>query len=314
MAHIVITGGAGFVGSHLCDALLGRGDRVTALDNYITGSADNVAHLADHPGFTLLEQDVSEGIPVDGEVDAVLHFASPASPLHYFRHPIATLKAGSFATHHALELARARGATFLMASTSEVYGDPQVSPQPESYYGNVSSIGPRSCYDEAKRYAEAVTMAFHRQYDLDTRIVRLFNTYGPRMDLHDGRALPAFLKAAEEGGTLEVHGDGTQTRAFCYVDDTVRGILTVLEKAGPEPVNVGRPGEMRILDFATLLLELAGSDADLVHVDALEDDPKRREPDVTRLRALGWAPEVDVREGLRRTIQWFRERAARVGA
>ncbi|MDJ0973743.1 MAG: NAD-dependent epimerase/dehydratase family protein [Planctomycetota bacterium] len=309
MAHIVLTGGAGFVGSHLCDALLARGDRVTAFDNFTTGSRANVAHLAGNDAFRLVEQDVSLGIPVEGDVDAVLHFASPASPKHYLADPIATLRAGSYATHHALDLSRDRGAVFMMASTSEVYGDPEITPQPESYWGNVSSIGPRSCYDEAKRYAEAATMAYRRQHGLDTRIVRLFNTYGPRMDLDDGRALPAFLKAAEEGGAIEIHGDGLQTRAFCYVDDTVEGILTVLDKGDDHPVNVGRPGEMTILDFARLVLELTESDAEITHVAPLEHDPKRREPEIRRLEALGWAPQVDVREGLERTVAWFRARA-----
>lgn len=309
MAHIVITGGAGFVGSHLCDALLARGDRVTAFDNFITGSAENVAHLRERDDFQLIEHDVSKGLPVDGDIDAILHFASPASPVHYLAHPIETLKAGSFATHAALELCRERGARFLMASTSEVYGDPQITPQPESYWGNVSSIGPRSCYDEAKRYAEAVTMAYRRQHAVDTRIVRLFNTYGPRMDLDDGRALPAFLKAAEAGDELLIHGDGTQTRAFCYVADTVAGILTVLDHGDDQPFNIGRPGEMTILDFARGVVELTNSPSTLTFGERLEHDPNRREPDITRLKALGWSPTVDVQDGLRRTIAWFRERA-----
>lgn len=310
MAHVLITGGSGFLGSHLSDAFLERGDRVTAVDNFLTGSPDNVAHLASEDRFTLVEHDVTEGIPVEGDVDVVLHFASPASPVHYYAHPIKTLRAGSIGTENALQLAREHGARFLMASTSEVYGDPERCPQPETYWGHVNSIGPRSCYDEAKRYGEAVTMAYHRQYDVDTRIVRFFNTYGPRMALDDGRVLPAFIAAAERGEALSVHGSGTQTRSFSYVADSVAGVLAVLEDGDHMPYNVGATGEMSILDFARLVLEVMDRDVPIRHTEAWQDDPKRREPDLARLRGLGWTPQVGLREGLERTVSWFRDRYA----
>jgi len=308
MGHVVITGGSGFVGSHLADAFLARGDRVTALDNFITGSPDNVGHLVDRPEFTLIEQDVSDGIRVDGDVDTVLHFASPASPMGYLQYPIQTLKVGSLGTHNALGLARAKGARFLMASTSEVYGDPEVTPQPESYWGNVNPIGPRGVYDEAKRFSEALTLAYRKMHGIDAQIVRIFNTYGPRMAVEDGRALPAFVTAALTDKPLTIFGDGSFTRSFCYVSDTVSGILAVLEKGDGTPVNVGSPGEITILEFARMIVELAGSKSEILFADEMQDDPKRREPDITKARALGWQPEIPLSEGLQRTIEWFRQR------
>ncbi len=307
MAHVVITGGAGFLGSHLCDAYLARGARVTAVDNLCTGSLLNIQHLEDNPDFAFIKRDVSDGFGVSGDVDAVLHFASPASPIGYLQMPIQTLKVGAMGTHNALGLARAKGAKFIVASTSEIYGDPEITPQPESYWGNVNSIGPRGCYDEAKRFAEAITVAYRQQHDLDAQIVRIFNTYGPRMAIDDGRALPAFVGAALRGQPLHIFGDGSQTRSFCYVDDTVRGIMTVLDEGDGSPVNVGSPGEMSILDFAKLIVELTGSDSEIVHKDAMVDDPQRREPVIDKAKALGWEPRIPLREGLERTIAWFRE-------
>ena len=279
---------------------------MTAVDNFITGSRDNVAHLVDRPEFTLIEADVSKGVPVEDDVDVVMHFASLASPVHYFQKPIETLLSGSRGTEECLALARRSDARFLLASTSEVYGDPEVTPQPESYWGRVNPIGLRSCYDESKRYAEAVTMAWHRVHGMDTRIVRIFNTYGPRMAFDDGRVLPAFLAAAETGEPLVVHGDGAQTRSFCYVSDTVAGILRVLDGQGIEPVNVGGPGETTIRAFAELVIEITGREARIESGPANPDDPLRREPDLTRLRGLGWTPTVPLREGLERTLQWYR--------
>lgn len=307
MGHIVITGGAGFLGSHLCDAYLARGDRVTAVDNLCTGSYENIRHLESNDDFAFMERDVSDGFGVTGDVDAVLHFASPASPIGYLQMPIQTLKVGAMGTHNALGVARAKGAKFIVASTSEIYGDPQVTPQPETYWGNVNTIGPRGCYDEAKRFAEAITVAYRQQHGIDSQIVRIFNTYGPRMDIEDGRALPAFVGAALRGEPLHIFGDGSQTRSFCYVDDTVRGIMTVLDKGDGSPVNVGSPGEMSILDFAKLIIELTGSDSEIVHDEAMVDDPQRREPLIDKAKALGWQPEVPLRDGLTRTIAWFRE-------
>ncbi|MFV1958038.1 MAG: NAD-dependent epimerase/dehydratase family protein [Planctomycetota bacterium] len=308
MGRIVVTGGAGFLGSHLVDALRGRGDQVVVVDNFVTGSPENLAHHHGE-GLEVVRRDVCDGIGVTGPVDAVLHFASPASPRDYLEMPIQTLKAGGLGTHNALGLARAKDAAFLLASTSEVYGDPEVHPQPESYWGHVNPVGPRGVYDEAKRFAEAMTMAYRQVHGLRTQIVRIFNTYGPRMRLHDGRALPAFLDAAERGCTMEVHGTGEQTRSFCYVEDTVAGILTVLAKGDGQPVNVGATGEMTILAFADLMKEVTGSTSAVKHVPGMVDDPKRREPDLRRARALGWAPRVGLREGLERTVAWFRERA-----
>jgi dTDP-glucose 4,6-dehydratase len=303
---VVVTGGAGFLGSHLVDALHARGDRVTVVDNLVTGTLDNLRGRLG-ADVVFVEKDVSDGIFVTGPVDAVLHFASPASPKDYLRLPIQTLKAGSLGTHNALGLAKAKGARFLLASTSEVYGDPEVSPQPETYWGHVNPVGPRSVYDEAKRFAEALTTAYRRVHGLDAKIVRIFNTYGPRMRVDDGRALPEFLAAAEKGEPIRVHGDGSQTRSFCYVSDTVAGVLAVLERAEGLPVNVGARGEITILEFARLVKRLTGSRSEIVHAEAMADDPRRREPDLARATALGWGPKVALEEGLRRTIAWFRE-------
>lgn len=314
MARIVITGGAGFIGSHLVDAFLARGDRVVAVDNLLTGNRDNVAAHEGRAGFEFVHRDVCQGVFLTGPVDAVLHFASPASPRDYLEYPIQTLKVGALGTHAALGLARAKGARFLLASTSEVYGDPEVHPQKETYWGNVNPVGPRGVYDEAKRYAEAMTMAYHRVHGIDTRIVRIFNTYGPRMRLNDGRALPEFLSQALTGAPLTVHGDGSQTRSFCYVSDTVAGILAVLERGGADPVNVGAPGEISILQMARKVIAATGSRSEVVHVPAMVDDPRRREPDLARARALGWAPSTSLDAGLARTVEWFRAAlAARAG-
>ncbi len=306
--HIVITGGAGFIGSHLCDACLARGDRVTAVDNLITGSLDNIAHLEGRDDFAFVHRDISDGFGITGPVDVVLHFASPASPLGYLKYPIQTMKVGGVGTHNALGLARAKEAKYLFASTSEVYGDPAMTPQPETYWGNVNPVGPRGVYDEAKRFGEALSTAYRNVHGLDTQIVRLFNTYGPRMDIDDGRALPAFVKAALANDPLVIFGDGSQTRSFCYVSDTVRGILTLLDGGDGTPVNVGRPGELSILEFAKMIIEIVGSKSEIVFEAPMEDDPQRREPVIDKARALGWEPEVDLQEGLERTIAWFRER------
>ena len=308
MARVVLTGGAGFVGSHLADALVERGDEVVAVDNLCTGRTANVAHLDGHERFTLVEADVSAGpIPVSGPVDAVLHFASPASPKDYLAMPLETLLVGSAGTHAALELAAANGARFMIASTSEVYGDPLVHPQPESYWGNVSSVGPRSCYDEAKRYAEAVTMAYHRSRDVDVRVLRIFNTYGPRMQVDDGRVVSNFLAQALSGAPITVYGDGTQTRSFCFVADEVAGILALLDGDLTGPVNIGNPGEFTMLELAELVLELTGSSSTIVHEPLPEDDPKQRRPDITIAREhLGWEPAISLREGLERSIPYFR--------
>jgi dTDP-glucose 4,6-dehydratase len=310
MARVVITGGAGFLGSHLVDAFRADGDAVTVVDNLLTGSLANLEAHRGKPGFEFVQRDVSLGVFLSGPVDAVLHFASPASPRDYLEHPIPTLKVGGLGTHNALGLARAKGARFLLASTSEVYGDPDVHPQPETYWGHVNPVGPRGVYDEAKRFAEALTMAYHRFHGIDTRIVRIFNTYGPRMRLADGRALPQFLSQALRGEPVTVHGDGSQTRSFCYVDDTVAGIRAVLERAGADPVNVGAPGERTILDLARLVVRLTGSRSPVVHVEAMVDDPRRREPDLARARALGWSPRTSFEDGLSRTIASFRHAVA----
>jgi dTDP-glucose 4,6-dehydratase len=305
--RVVVTGGAGFLGSHLCDALRARGDDVVAVDNFLTGSPANIAHLADDVGFALVEADVSVELPVGGAVDAVLHFASAASPPEYLAHPIETLDVGSLGTRHALDLARAHGARFLLASTSEIYGDPLVHPQPESYWGNVNSVGPRSVYDEAKRFAEALTMAYHREFEIDTKIVRIFNTYGPRLSVADGRVVSNFLDQAMRGVPLTVFGDGRQTRSFCFVDDEVRGILALLDSAHVGPMNIGNPGEFTMLELAELVLELTGARSPLVFEPLPTDDPKQRRPDIALAESvLGWRPEVDLRDGLTRTHDWYR--------
>jgi dTDP-glucose 4,6-dehydratase len=307
MPRAVVTGGSGFLGSHLCDLLRAHGWDVVAVDNFLTGNRDNVAHLADDAGFRLVEHDVIAGIPVDGPVDAVLHLASPASPPEYLAHPIATLEVGAIGTRHALDLARANGARFLLASTSEIYGDPLVHPQPESYFGNVNSVGPRAVYDEAKRYAEAITMSYHREFGVDTKIVRIFNTYGPRLSAADGRVVSNFLAQAMRGEPLTVYGDGKQTRSFCFVSDEVDGLLRLLESDHVGPMNIGNPDEFTMLELAELVLELTGGGSDLVFEPLPTDDPKQRRPDISLAeRVLDWHPRVDLREGLARTHDWYR--------
>ena len=304
----VVTGGAGFLGSHLCEAMLGRGDEVVCVDNLATGAESNVAELASSPGFTLVRHDVSGFFEVDGAVDAVLHFASPASPADYLRMPIQTLKVGSLGTHNALGLARAKGARFLLASTSEVYGDPEVHPQREDYRGSVDPVSLRGVYDEAKRFAEAMTMAYHRYHGVDTGIARIFNTYGPRMRPDDGRVVSNFITAALSDRPLEIFGDGLQTRSFCYVDDTVRALVALLDSGVHEPVNIGNPAEISVRDFADKVLIVTGSHSPVVRAEPMPDDPARRCPDISRARALlGWSPTVVLEEGLRRTADWLRE-------
>jgi dTDP-glucose 4,6-dehydratase len=309
--RVLVTGAAGFLGSHLCDRLLAQGHRVVGMDNFITGNAANVAHLRSHPAFQFVLHDVTNFIELGGPLDAVLHFASPASPVDYLQFPIQTLKVGSLGTHKALGLAKAKGARFLLASTSEVYGDPLVHPQPESYWGNVNPVGPRGVYDEAKRFAEALTMAYHRYHQLDTRIARIFNTYGPRMRPNDGRVVSNFIVQALRGEPLTVYGDGSQTRSFCYVDDLTDGIVRLFERDGAEPTNLGNPHEFTVRQLADLVLRLTGSRSPVVTRPLPVDDPKVRQPDIGRARdALGWQPAVSLETGLERTIAYFRERLA----
>lgn len=309
MARAVVTGGAGFLGSHLCRRLLDRGDEVVCVDNLATSSVDSLSGLLGRPGFEFIEHDVSKFVDVSGPVDAVLHFASPASPADYLQMPIQTLKAGSLGTHNGLGLALDKGATFLLASTSEVYGDPQVHPQPETYPGNVDPVGPRGVYDEAKRFAEAMTTAYHRCHGLDIRIVRIFNTYGPGMRPDDGRVVSNFIMQALGGRPLTVHGDGSQTRSFCYVDDQVRGLLALLDSDVRVPVNIGNPEEVTVAELARLALEATGSSSPVEHGDRPPDDPARRCPDIGRARRrLGWVPEVGLRDGVERTVAWFASR------
>jgi dTDP-glucose 4,6-dehydratase len=335
--HILITGGAGFLGSHLCDLLLGRGHEVVCVDNLSTGRAENIAHLLGHARFSFVKYNVCDYLHVDGPLDAVMHFASPASPQDYLEMPIATLKVGALGTHKALGLAKAKGARFLLASTSEVYGDPLVNPQPESYWGNVNPISPRGVYDEAKRFAEAMTMAYHRYHGLDTRIVRIFNTYGPRMRPNDGRVVSNFIVQALQGKPLTVFGDGNQTRSFCYVDDLVRGIAALLTaesdrpvaertdrgfltaRAAPvpesvhEPVNIGNPRELRVLEIADLVLKLTRSRSGLRHLPLPADDPKVRRPDIRKAKTLlGWEPQITLEDGLAKTIDYFRSMLPRL--
>jgi dTDP-glucose 4,6-dehydratase len=298
----VVTGGAGFLGSHLCDHLIARGDRVICIDNLETGSLQNIEHLSGD-AFTFVNHDVTAHIAIDEPVDLVFHLASPASPIDYARLPLQTLKVGSYGTHNALGLAKFKRARYLLASTSEVYGDPEVHPQPEGYWGNVNPIGPRGVYDEAKRYAEAMTMAYHRQQGVDTCIVRIFNTYGPRMRPHDGRAIPTFLRQALANQPLTVFGDGSQTRSFCYVDDLVRGLVLLAESGEHLPVNIGNPNEFTLNELAEAVVEITGSKSEIVYEALPVDDPRVRQPDITRARqVLGWEPEVELAEGLRRML------------
>ncbi len=306
MARIVITGGAGFLGSHLGDALLARGDEVVAVDNLVTGDTRNIEHNFGNAGFSFHQADVSNYLWVPGEVDAVMHFASPASPIDYLEMPIQTLKVGSLGTHNSLGLAKAKDAKFFMASTSEVYGDPLVHPQTEEYWGNVNPVGPRGVYDEAKRFAEAMTMAYHTHHGLDTRIVRIFNTYGPRMRPNDGRVVSNFIVQALAGDPITIYGDGTQTRSFCYVEDEVRGFLALLDSDINHPVNIGNPGEFTIAQLAELVVEMINSSSEVTYHDLPTDDPMQRKPDITKAtELLGWTPEIQLKEGLERTIEYF---------
>jgi len=305
--RVLITGAAGFLGSHLTDRFLADGHRVVGLDNFITGHPDNIAHLTGNPSFEFVRHNISTYTYIPGELDGVLHFASPASPIDYLELPIPTLKVGALGTHNALGLAKAKGARFFLASTSEVYGDPLVHPQPEGYWGNVNPVGPRGVYDEAKRFAEAMTMAYHRYHGMDTRIVRIFNTYGPRMRPRDGRVVSNFIVQAINGEPLTVYGDGSQTRSFCYVSDEVEGIYRLFMSGDSNPTNIGNPVEFTVRELAEMVLELTGSSAPIVEKPLPEDDPKVRRPDISRARGmLGWEPSVALREGLEETIRYFR--------
>jgi dTDP-glucose 4,6-dehydratase len=311
-AHrVVVTGGAGFLGSWTCERLLDLGAEVVCVDNFLTGARENLAALEARPGFEVVDQDVTEGLAVDGPVHWVLHLASPASPVHYLSLPLETMRVGSLGTMHALDLAAERDARFLLASTSEVYGDPQEHPQPETYWGNVNPVGPRSVYDESKRFAEALTMAYRRERGLDTAIVRIFNTYGPRMSVDDGRAIPAFMSQALAGRPLTVAGDGSQTRSLCYVEDTVEGILSLAASGEPGPVNIGSSEEMTMLELAERVQDLCGAGSVVEFVDLPTDDPQVRRPDTTlAAELLGWRPQVPIEEGLKRTLEWFADQSA----
>jgi dTDP-glucose 4,6-dehydratase len=310
MPRTLITGGAGFIGSHLCDYFLRLGHEVICMDNLLTGDISNIAHIRNQ-NFLFIKHDVTNYIYVEGKLDYLLHLASPASPIDYEKLPIQTLKVGSLGTHKALGLAKEKKATFLLASTSEVYGDPLVHPQSEEYWGNVNPIGPRGVYDEAKRFAEAMTMAYHRFHGVDTRIIRIFNTYGPRMRLEDGRAIPSFITQALRGENISVFGDGSQTRSFCFISDLVEGIYRVLMSGETRPVNLGNPQELTILELAKAIVRLTGSQSKIIYTPLPQDDPKRRQPDITRASQLsGWEPKVEFAEGLRETIAYFREKLA----
>jgi dTDP-glucose 4,6-dehydratase len=305
VSTVIVTGGAGFLGSHLCDHLLAEGHRVVCVDNLDTGSLQNIEHVR-NGDFVFIDHDLTEPLFVDEHVDLVFHLASPASPIDYLRLPLHTLKVGSYGTHNMLGLAKFKRARFLLASTSEVYGDPKVHPQPETYWGHVNPIGPRGVYDEAKRYAEALTMAYHRQQGLDTCIARIFNTYGPRMRPHDGRAIPTFMRQALENKPLTVFGDGSQTRSFCYVDDLIRGLVALAESSEHLPVNIGNPDEMSLLQLAETVIRVTGSESDIVFEALPVDDPQVRQPDITRARQIfGWEPEVSLEDGLRHTRDWM---------
>jgi dTDP-glucose 4,6-dehydratase len=308
----VVTGGAGFLGSHISTALLERGDQVVAVDNLSTGRVENLEHLFGNDAFQFVRRDVSEYLWVPGPVDAVLHFASPASPRDYLELPIQTLKVGSLGTHNGLGLAKDKGARFLLASTSEVYGDPQVHPQPEDYWGHVNPVGPRGVYDEAKRFAEAISMAYARTHGMAVRIVRIFNTYGPRLRARDGRVVSNFIDQALRGEPLTVYGDGAQTRSFCYVEDEVRGLLALLDSDLDGPCNIGNPDEFTVRELADLVIEVTDSTSEVVHEDLPVDDPAKRRPDITRARTeLGWEPKVQLREGIERTVEWFKDELGR---
>ncbi len=307
--RLVVTGGAGFLGSHLCDRLTAAGHVVLCVDNLLTGARENIQALLKNSQFEFLEADVSRPLFIDGPVDGIFHFASPASPIDYLNYPIQTLKVGALGTHNTLGLAKAKGAKFLLASTSEVYGDPQVHPQPEIYWGHVNPVGPRGVYDEAKRFAEAMTMAYHRVHKLNTRIIRIFNTYGPRMRMKDGRAIPAFITEALRGEPITIHGDGSQTRSFCYVSDLVDGILKLMDSDQHDPVNIGNPNEMTIKEIAQEIVTLTKSRSPVVYTERPVDDPARRRPDITLAKKqLDWEPRISLQEGLRETIQWFRQK------
>ena len=309
MARVLVTGGAGFIGSHLCERFLADGNEVICVDNLLTGDRDNIAHLLGNPDFTFQDQNITDYIYVSGPLDFILHFASPASPVDYLELPIQTLKVGSLGTHNALGLAKEKKARILVASTSEVYGDPLVHPQQESYWGNVNPIGPRGVYDEAKRFLEAMTMAYRRAHGVDTRIVRIFNTFGPRMRMRDGRVVPNFICQALRGEALTVYGDGGQTRSFCFVDDLVEGLVRLLHSDEQDPVNIGNPAEMTIMDFAVKIKELTGSSSEIVHEELPVDDPKVRQPDISKARAiLGWEPKVSLEDGLATTVEYFRKK------
>ncbi len=309
MARVLITGGAGFLGSHLCDRFIKEGYDVICMDNFITGSPDNIAHLFGNPQFTFIHHDVTNFIYVEGDLDYILHFASPASPIDYLKLPIQTLKVGSLGTHKTLGLAKAKNARFLIASTSETYGDPAIHPQPETYWGNVNPVGYRGVYDEAKRFAEAMTMAYNRYHNVETRIVRIFNTYGPRMRIEDGRAIPAFISQALNNEPVTVFGDGSQTRSVCYVDDLVEGIYRLLLSDEVLPVNIGNPDELTMLDLAKEIIELTNSKSEIIFKELPSDDPKVRQPDITKAKSLlNWTPSVDRRAGLEKTIADFKKR------
>jgi dTDP-glucose 4,6-dehydratase len=312
MATCLVTGGSGFLGSHLCDHLVAKGYRVVCVDNFETGNLNNIAHIKDGENFRFIQADITQHYEVDEPIDFVYHMASPASPIDYARLPLHTLKVGAYGTHNTLGLAKAKRARFMLASTSEVYGDPEIHPQKETYWGNVNPIGPRGVYDEAKRYAEAMTMAYLRQQGVDTAIVRIFNTYGPRMRPHDGRAIPTFLRQALSEKPVTVFGDGSQTRSFCYVDDLCRGLIALAESGVHEPVNIGNPNEMTLLEMAKVVIELTESRSEIVFEALPVDDPKVRQPDISRAKdLLGWEPEIELREGLRKTIDHAMEQLAR---
>ncbi len=309
MARVLITGGAGFLGSHLCDRFIAEGNEVICMDNLITGSTDNIAHLLGNPNFKFIHHDVTNYIYISGDLDYILHFASPASPIDYLKLPIQTLKVGSLGTHNTLGLAKAKNARFLLASTSETYGDPAIHPQPESYWGNVNPVGFRGVYDEAKRFAEAMTMAYHRYHNVETRIVRIFNTYGPRMRLVDGRAIPNFITQALRNEPVTVYGNGQQTRSVCYVDDLVEGLYRLLLSNEVEPVNIGNPDELTMYDLAKEIIELTNSKSEIIHEELPSDDPKVRQPDITKAKnLLNWEPKINRLEGLKTTIEDFRKR------